>query len=589
MDRREFLGLVGVGCLVGTLPELTSIALSQPVSVSCDIDVSTLPELTQKILKDFKSLPIYQKKINQDTEDGRGIYPCPTNFCETKEEDRRSEKPAYLPFVLAARRQTDALIRQGYQLLPESVRKNTAFLIADRFAQHPECYIPYIQKKKNVVIVGSFVGINELKVSTLEEEEVTAKNTSEEWRPKRHRLELKQLDLSIKLVQSLGEQVIDVVYAMGDSSSPNAESFRKNMQDKFYEILRSNNLDKILLDKKTKRPRLLAWGADEAIWKAFARQLPPMTVKIYKNNDQAKHFYDAKRTTKEMIPQILNELGIQETSGNTFDTQVFVFDRYPNDKEGHYDFKDRFPPDDPQQKEFDQDFINKIKSLPSSQHAKTIIIDARNPNGALNNASIPPSDKFLAFGSWGTFANVVGQTLAIAKILHFALRNAKSSNERQRLLKIQRQLLLEAVVHDVFVIGYGQAQDENSAFKKWQKDKNLEGRYIHRETTVSDCNKEPKKCLRYKDSSEVQQIYQQMEDFVNEQIPQIAPQLVGTTKFKIVPQIWRMFESQVYASDGELSYAGVYRTDLPEETFNPFKAAKNVKKFDLQDLINEFP
>ena len=66
----------------------------------------------------------------------------------------------------------------------------------------------------------------------------------------------------------------------------------------------------------------------------------------------------------------------------------------------------------------------------------------------------------------------------------------------------------------------------------------------------------------------------------------LMPKL-SSTKLVVVPQLWRMFESQVYISDGDLSVAGVYREDLPSAIFNPFKAVKNVKKFGLDELVNE--
>jgi hypothetical protein len=156
----------------------------------------------------------------------------------------------------------------------------------------------------------------------------------------------------------------------------------------------------------------------------------------------------------------------------------------------------------------------------------------------------------------------------MAKILHFT--------DKPNQLQIQRQLLLEAIAHDVFIIGYADAQSKNSNL--WQRLAAKGLRYIHKENASQ----------QYQDANEVQQVYQEIATFVNEKMAAQMPG-IDSTKFAVVPQLWRMFESQVFTSDGELSVAGVYREDLPPQTFNPFKAAKNVMKFSLEELVNEFP
>lgn len=62
---------------------------------------------------------------------------------------------------------------------------------------------------------------------------------------------------------------------------------------------------------------------------------------------------------------------------------------------------------------------------------------------------------------------------------------------------------------------------------------------------------------------------------------------LGSTKFTVVPQLWRTFESQVFASDGFLAVAGVYNTALDAKVFNPFVAGVNVRKFTFDDLLRE--
>lgn len=139
---------------------------------------------------------------------------------------------------------------------------------------------------------------------------------------------------------------------------------------------------------------------------------------------------------------------------------------------------------------------------------------------------------------------------------------------------------LEAIAHDVFIIGYAEAQKQDSQLKQWQTRKGLKGQYIHKESSSQ----------RYKDANEVQQIYQQINVFLNERMSTMMP-VIGNTRLTVVPQLWRTFESQVFTSDGESSIAGVYRTyndETLDKTFNPFKATNNMKKFGLDELINEF-
>jgi hypothetical protein len=512
--------------------------------------LGTVLDTIKKINTEFPSIGVYHRPNDQDRESagsGRGIFPC-GGKSPCAEQDNRSEK-IYLPFVMATRRQTDAMVRQAYLLLPEPIRQDTAFLIADRLIQSPEAYIPYIQQKKNVVLIGSFMGLDK-EIANLEQ--YKQKTLLKAF----HDMEIRQLEYSIDLVKSLDKAVIDVVCAIGDSPSPYADKFRSEVMEKrLHELLKSHGLGNLA--------RPLTWGADDTTLKAFARQLPNLKLKVIQANSKAKHHYDAYQTTEKIVEWVTDELGITKVEDDSFDAQVFIFDRHPN---APSDFNAPFSLDDPTQKAFDQDFAKRLKALPENQQAKTIIIDGRNPNGAFNSLCIPPSDKFLGFGSWGTFGNVCAQTLAMAKILHFS--------DKPNKLAIQRQLLLEAVAHDIFIIGYADAQNQNSALRKRLAAKGL--RYIHKEDSSQ----------RYQDVNEVQKVYQEVTAFVSERMAALMPE-IGNTKFAVVPQLWRMFESQVYASDGELSVAGVYREDLPSETFDPFQSAKNVKKFGLDELIHE--
>jgi hypothetical protein len=537
------------------------LALTSPVNgvtkwfaYKPDVEISgTVLDKIKNINIEFPHIGVYHRPNDQDRESagsGRGIFPC-GGKSPCAEQDNRSEK-IYLPFVMATRRQTDVMARQAYLLLPETIRQDTAFLIADRLIQSPEEYIPYIEQKKQVVLIGSFMGLKE-GITSLEDYQNS--NSDNQLLRAFHNMELRQLEYSIDLVKSLNKPIIDIVFAIGDSPSKYADEFRsKIMEKRLHKLLVSRGLAHL------KRP--LTWGADDTTLRAFARRLSNLNLKVITANSQAKHHYDGYKTTEEIVNLITQELGITIVNDDNWDAQVFIFDRHP---QASYRFGADF--NDTNQKALDQKIANQLKTLPTTQQRKTIIIDGRNPNGAFNSLCIPPSDKFLAFGSWGTFGNVCAQTLAMAKILHFT--------DQPNKLAIQRQLLLEAVAHDVFIIGYEAAQSSNSPLRKRLTEKG--GRYLHKESENQ----------RYKDDEEVQKTYQEINRFVNEQMSKLMPEM-ASNQLVVVPQLWRTFESQVFVNEGELSFAGVYHQDLPSATFNPFEAVKNVKKFGLDELLQEF-
>jgi hypothetical protein len=170
MNRYQFLRRVGLG--------LVSIAVPPFLNTSCspksNNSTTTLPvnpnpsAATGKVLAkiqtlntEFPLIGVYHRPNDQDRKSagsGMGIYPCNgTTSCV--EEDQRSEL-IYPPFVMATRRQTDGVARQAYLLLPTEIRQTTAFVIVDRLVQSPEAYLPYLQGKSQVVLIGSFFGIN---------------------------------------------------------------------------------------------------------------------------------------------------------------------------------------------------------------------------------------------------------------------------------------------------------------------------------------------------------------------------------------------------------------------------------------------
>jgi hypothetical protein len=564
--RRKFLELVSLGWITSFLPwrldttGSNSRIIAQSVSSLCPIQPTNISTKTKDVLKkivalnnEFPEIGVYHKTTDQDrvgSSDSKsliGIHPC-NGTPNCKESDSRSEK-VYLPFVMSTRRQTDSMVRQAYRLLPEKHRKTTAFLIIDRLLQYPECYIPYIEKKENVVLIGSFSGIG--KGITDKEKYNGTDNGS--GAKTFHSLQLRQLEYAIQFIESLNKPIIDIVFSMGDSPSTYAEEIRKEKEKDVIGIIQKNctKCQLYLSDFE------LSWGADDTVLKAFARRLGnDFKLKVVIEDPFAENRYEANKTTKEIVKSQIKSLLIKEDE-NSFTAQVFIFSRDPK------------KPRESQQAE-DKNFRKKyLLNIPKNQYSKSIIVDGREPNGALNLDSLPPSDEFLAYGSWGTFSNALVQTLSIAKILHYSqVRNKE---------QVQRQFLLEAVAHDAFFIGYEQAQSPNSPLRK--KLLNYDVTYCGNDYPYT--------------KDDVIKIYKGINDFVNEQISskEVSEKItgIGATKFTFVPQLWRAFESEVYASDGQLSFAGVYRTDLDQQTFNPTRAAQNVKKFNLEDLINEFP
>lgn len=582
MNRRNFLSWASLSFAASIFPEIASLILSKNQLLTKAVIAQPVPT-TAQVIKKIQNIcfgtlgKTYKRPTDQDME-GVGIFPCtkeelekvgiipdcqgePLDDKACLKEDNRSEK-IYLPFVMAPRRQTDSMIRQAYLLLPENIRKKTAFLIADRLVQEPEAYIPYIQSRDNAVLIGSFQGVGGLEDDKGNYKEITNEQEyqSVDWLPQTHELQFLKLDYSIDLIKSLNKNIVDVVYAMGDSPDSYAKQKREEITERFNTILKQKGLENLALKKNEP----IAWGADETILKAFARQLPEIKLKIEISNPDAIMHYE-QESAKIVVDQLIENLKIKEIKDNNFDAQTLIFTWYSKDDSFTDKNKTKYGKDEKQEKS-DKELIEKMKSLSIDDQKKAIIVDARMPNGAWNTSTIPSSDKFLAFGAWGTFGNSLGQTLAIAKLLHFYKQPNKAA--------IQRQLLLEAIAHDTFLIGYQEGRNPKGELQIELKKKGL---------TYND--------VAYNSAEETQKVFQVVNQVVNKQIKANGRQEglnLKDTKFTFVPQLWRTFESQVFINDGPLSIAGVYVKTLPPETFNPTVAVKNVKKFNKEELINEF-
>jgi hypothetical protein len=484
-------------------------------------------EKTIEVLKTIKSRKeIYHQPTPQDLE-GRGIW-------SKDQPDGRSER-IYPAFILGPRRQVDSLVRQLYRLLPT---QDTAFIITDRLVQYPEEYLPYISGAKNVVLIGSFVGIGK-------------EPGYPDWARERHERELWQLEQSIRLAQAMNRTITSIVFAMGDSPNSAAASVRTQLQGKLDDLL---DLDRYSLSH-LKNP--ITWGADETVLMAFAQTLPDTKVLIRISNPDCKHHFDGLQESKEIVEKKLATVGLTKINAgwdydSTFaatttdwDFEVAILTRRPGGSINDFQENDR------EQAKFDDGFLKRYQNYSAQQRTKLAIIDGRLFNGAWDARSVLPHCDLLAFGSWGTMGNATGATLAIAKIL-FHAKNPVA----------QQQLYLEAVAHDVFANGYAEAQ---------------------RGALKARVEKTPKPDIKfnhwkgYDKLSEVTKIFEILNDLVNTRMKEhfASTTCLAGREFRFIPQLWRTFESEVHLVPpglGDIAQAGVFRKDLPPETFHPFIA-----------------
>lgn len=477
------------------------------------VKIAAVNSITDDILAEIKSntsFNVYHQPTAQDVE-GLGI---PSNG-----RDNRSERicPVY---VLSPRRQTDSLVRQLLALLPT---RDTAFIVAERFVQYPEDYLPIVSQFQQAILIQSFVGIGNA-------------SSYPDWAKKRHAMETWRIEQSIRLLQSKNIKIISVVCAMGDSPSLDAPTVRTAIQTNLHALLDRYSLSAL------KKP--VTWGADELVAMAMAQTLPLAKVKINIANNDTKLHYDANKKPSEVIAEKLPVIGLEETRDDDWDFEVAVLTRRKNGSTSDYQTNDT------EQATLDKDFLEQYRSYSVDKLRKLVIVDARLFNGAWNADSVLQSCDLLSFGSWGTFGNCFGSTLAAAKIL----LNAKN-------LMAQKQLYLEAVAHDVFANGYKEAQrksESNSFAAKLLRDENIV--FNHSQG--------------YPTEAITQKVFSALNRHVNDRMKTFFPQpeCFEERILQFTPQLWRTFESEVHIwprLDKEIHRVGVYRTDLISTVFNP--------------------
>lgn len=493
-----------------------------------DLDASRVDAIIDDVRKRGV---LFRKPTDQDLE-GVGIYPA------KGEVDYRSEQ-IYPPFVLGPRRQTDSLVRQAYLLLPAHVQSQVAFVIPDRLLQNPEAYLPYLRSRARVVVIASFVG-----VGRADSRESVSFRAAQD----RHALELWQLKRTLALMKALRKPVSGLVLGMGDSPSALGSAARARLQERLRRIAQAAGVASVTGP--------LTWGADELVSIAFARQLPKLKVAVNFANPHARHIYDGLRTSVEVFDEKRAQIGLEEVEVGS-DFQVAVLGRRP-DTETEKAFS--FDAADAAQDSLDQAFLERFGNLSPARLSTLVLIDARLPNGAWNAVGTLRQCSQLAFGSWGTFANNVGQTLALAKILFHAKNPAAN-----------RQLLLEAYANDIFANGHSEIQ--SGLLKKLLEPLGIPFSHFH----------------GYPSAQATGRVFSVLHKRVNQRMwEHFRDNSCMTERYvRVSAQLWRTFESEVHLwpkRAGEVFVPGVFRTDLkPAEVFNPTDG--HGERLDLARLV----
>lgn len=420
------------------------------------------------------------------------------------------------PFVLGPRRQVDSMVRQLYLLLPAEVRRETAFVIPDRFVQNPEGYYNYLKSRRHWVIAASFVGVGDA---------TNAQSSTLVKARARHERELWSLRKTIEAAQIMQRPVKDVVLGLGDSLTAYGNTVRGELQQRANALLGEFGL----------APAVVAFGADELVALGMARQLPVIGIRVKFTNPHARHHWDGRNTTVDLINEKLRQAGAVVDDSNPR-LEVVVFSRRPG-------AEDIYAHGDKAQKDFDSPMIESLRTRTSEEARKTVVIDARTYNGSWDARAFAGRCDLMAYGAWGTFGNMAGQTLATAKILLHAGRREAA-----------RQLLLEAVAHDAVAIGYE------------------ESRVLHARLAAQGISW--KAYAGSANQGVVARVFSEMNGFVNQRMGQVFADAscFSGRSVRLTPQLWRTFESEIHLwpiGGGEVQAPGIYRRDLPAASFDP--------------------
>jgi hypothetical protein len=178
----------------------------------------------------------------------------------------------------------------------------------------------------------------------------------------------------------------------------------------------------------------------------------------------------------------------------------------------------------------------------------------------------------LGFSSWGTGGNNFGQSLAMAKIV--AAAEARASGDGRALARVRgarKQLVIEAIAHDVFFIGYekgasGATVGDGRAnpLSAWIRERGLPLAPGQRLT-----------------EGQLVELYREASRHATAELEAKYPNFTGRVQF--VPQPFnRRFEASTLYSEGTLPVAGSVSSELvakypelgPARTYRAYAPAR---------------
>lgn len=381
-------------------------------------------------------------------------------------------------YVFSTRRQTDQMVRQLLELLPKETRDQVVFLNADRVVQNPEQALRELNdpQKRSVVIFGSFMGMGNNDTfrkaqnpppPTDPKQPRTEPSKIPAYQAAQHKGELEALERCIDLVMDQEPkrtnnnlEISDLFFALGDTDANEQHAVVMEHFNRLYKAMavllagqdkkRNEERD----DKKLTRllQKTLGFGADEVGAVTIARQITVtgkkrVTAFVWFDRPGARQHYEMDETAESLAETCLRLLDVvRVTDPRQADLHVLVFadpgraysrgevERVLRRKES-----ERKPPESPT---FDG----------AGEVSKAVVIDVRTSNGALNSSLVPPAQA-LAYSSWGTFVNSFAQGVAQAVVLHAHRARASSEEDRKRSEEARKDLLVQAVAHDAFIIG----------------------------------------------------------------------------------------------------------------------------------------
>lgn len=475
--------------------------------------------------------------------DPSGIFKSPTwQDLRAKEVGISLSEEIDLPFVLSPRRQTDYTVRQLYTLLPKEIKSNVAFLITERFAKDPEKYLKYLNTRQKVVIIGSFAGVKE------------ASKYQGSLEQKRHAQELAALRYTVAWIRLTKKALSGVFFAMGDSPGSGGRVIRLALEGH----LKSS----IATVSPAYKHFTMGYGADELAAEAFAAQLPKAKIFAQFSDPYAVGYYDSGINAGDIYRDKCEEVGLiplAPAEKPKADILLHAVTLSRNTKVASV-MKSGISPQEDQ--EANQKFSSSLAELSEGDARKSVVMDIRVPNGVLDSKVLPPRCDFLAFGGWGTMGNTMGHALATAKILHF------SKDDQAR-----KQLLMEAISHDVFANGYTEAQTPGSPFHQRLKSKGISFDHssgYQRNWTV------------------VKTVFQSLNEHLQTRVSEFFKNTPCLESRKIIasPQFWRTFESEIHmfpAVHPELSISGASHQNPDNgDVFLP--EMKSLKKLGIDAL-----